>query len=325
MDCSQLNDIIKSSKNILIISHLNPDGDTLGSMCGLYSAVKDNFKKSADMLLLSKLPVLYEFLPYIQEAKHIDDYDKSREYDLVIDVDVAAYDRMCEAAILFEKAKYTVNIDHHKTNNSYANLNFVSPEASSTGEVLFGLMKKMGWKISLNTANALYTAILTDTGSFRFDNTGAKAFQYASEMVEIGVKPSEVYKNCYESNSKELVQFQAYCLSKAIFENNNKIAYTLIYKKDTEKFNVGDDCTEGLAENLRAIVTTDVAFIVKQIGVNISKISMRSKVVDVAEICSVFGGGGHQQAAGCVIKSNPEDAAKKILEEIRKRNVWQEN
>lgn len=325
MDCSQLNDIIKSSKNILIISHLNPDGDTLGSMCGLYSAIKDNFKKSADMLLLSKLPALYEFLPYINEAKHIDDYDKSREYDLVIDVDVAAYDRMCEASILFEKAKYTVNIDHHKTNNSYANLNFVSPEASSTGEVLFGLMKEMGWKISLNTATALYTAILTDTGSFRFDNTGTKAFQYASEMVEIGVKPSEIYKNCYESNSKELVQFQAYCLSKAIFENNNKIAYTLIYKKDIEKFNVGDDCTEGLAEKLRAIVTTDVAFIVKQIGTNISKISMRSKIVDVAEICSVFGGGGHQQAAGCVIKSNPEEAAKRILEEIRKRNVWQEN
>lgn len=325
MDCSQLNDIIKSSKNILIISHLNPDGDTLGSMCGLYSAIKDNFKKSADMLLLSKLPALYEFLPYINEAKHIDDYDKSREYDLVIDVDVAAYDRMCEASILFEKAKYTVNIDHHKTNNSYANLNFVSPEASSTGEVLFGLMKEMGWKISLNTATALYTAILTDTGSFRFDNTGTKAFQYASEMVEIGVKPSEIYKNCYESNSKELVQFQAYCLSKAIFENKNKIAYTLIYKKDIEKFNVGDDCTEGLAEKLRAIVTTDVAFIVKQIGTNISKISMRSKIVDVAEICSVFGGGGHQQAAGCVIKSNPEEAAKRILEEIRKRNVWQEN
>lgn len=319
MDCSQLNDIIKASKNILIISHLNPDGDTLGSMCGMYSAIKDNFKKKADMLLLSKVPSVYEFLPYINEAKLLDLYDKSREYDLVIDVDIAAYDRMCEASILFEKAKFTVNIDHHKTNNSYAKMNFVYPEASSTGEVLFGLMKDMGWKISLDTAVALYTAILTDTGSFRFDNTGVKAFQYAAELVDIGVKPADIYKHCYESNSKELVQFQAHCLSNAVFEDNNKIAYSLIYKKDIEKFNAGDDCTEGLAEKLRAIVTTDVAFIVKQIGANLSKVSMRSKVIDVAEICAEFGGGGHKQAAGCVIKSTPADAAKKVLGEIRKR------
>lgn len=325
MECVQLNDIIKSSKNILVISHLNPDGDTLGSMCGMYSAIKDNFKKNVDMLLLSKVPGIYEFLPYIHEAKHLDQYDKSREYDLIINVDIAAYDRMCDASVLFEKAKITVNIDHHKTNNSYAKMNFVDSNASSTGELLYGLMKEMGWKISLNTAIALYTAILTDTGSFRFENTGVKAFQYASELVEIGVKPSEIYKNCYESNSKELVLFQAYCLSKAVFEDDDKIAYTIIYKKDIEKFNAGDDCTEGLAEKLRAIVTTDVAFIVKQINASASKVSMRSKVVDVSEICAVFGGGGHKQAAGCVIKSGPQDSAKKILDEIRKQEIWKRN
>ncbi len=322
MDCSQLNDIIKSSKNILIISHLNPDGDTLGSMCGMYSAIKDNFKKHADMLILSKVPPIYEFLPYIKEAKPLDEYDKSREYDLVIDVDIAAYDRMCDAAVLFDKAKFTVNIDHHKTNNSYAKLNFVLPEASSTGEVLYELMKDMGWKISTETAISLYTAILTDTGSFRFDNTGVKAFQYASELVALGVKPSEIFKNCYESNSKELVQFQAYCISKAVFEDDDRIAYTVIYKKDIEKFNAGEDCTEGLAEKLRAIVTTDIAFIVKQIGANLSKISMRSKVLDVAEICAVFGGGGHKQAAGCVIKAAPAAAVRKVLVEIRKQGLW---
>ena len=323
MDCSQLNDIIKLSKNILIISHLNPDGDTLGSMCGMFSAIKDNFKKHPDMLLLSKVPSIYEFLPYINEAKHLDEYDNSREYDLVIDVDIAAYDRMCDAAVLFNKAKFTVNIDHHKTNNSFAKLNFVNPEASSTGEVIYGLMKEMGWQISRETAISLYTAILTDTGSFRFDNTGVKAFQYASELVSLGVKPAEIFKNCYESNSKELVQFQAYCISKAIFEDDDRIAYTIIYKKDIEKFNAGEDCTEGLAEKLRAIVTTDIAFIVKEIGANLSKISMRSKVVDVAEICSVFGGGGHKQAAGCVIKSAPSAAVKKVLDEIRKQGLWQ--
>ena len=105
MELAQLNDIIKSSKNILITSHINPDGDTLGAMCGMYSLIYSNFKKKSDMLLISKFPKTYEFLPNIKFAKQLEDYDKSREYDLVINVDVAAIDRICDGQILFNKAK----------------------------------------------------------------------------------------------------------------------------------------------------------------------------------------------------------------------------
>lgn len=318
MDCTQLNNIIKSGKNILIVSHLNPDGDTLGSMCGLYSAIKDNFKKKADMLVISHVPAVYKFLPYINEAKSLEDYDKSREYNVVINVDVAAYDRMAGASVLFEKAEHKINIDHHKTNNGYAEFNFIDAEASSTGELLLSLMHEMNWKITPETAKSLYTAILTDTGSFRFDNTTSKSFAAVAELVKIGVKPAEIYKNVYENDSKGLVLFQANAVSNAVFENDNKIVYTIVYKKDIEKFNAGDDCTEGLTEKLRAISTTEVAFTVKEISSNMSKISMRSKNVDVAKICSTFGGGGHSLAAGCVIKSSIKDSVKKILEEIKK-------
>lgn len=321
MDCvNNLNDIIKSAKNILLISHINPDGDTLGSMCGLYNAIKDNFKKKCDMLTLSKLPKIYEFLPDIKQAKHIDDVDNSLVYDLVICIDIAAGNRFEEAKILFDKANYTVNIDHHKTNTKYADLNIIDINASSAGELLYNIMRKLDWKISLKTAISLYTAVLTDTGSFRFSNTTPATFKTAAELVSLGVNSVEVYKNCYETNSKNMVMFQAYCISNAKFTDDDKIAYSVIYKKDMEKFSAGEDCTEGLAEKLRAIDTTKAAFIVKEIGTRISKISMRSKDVDVAEICAVFGGGGHTCAAGCVIKSSPDTAAKKILDEIRKRN-----
>ena len=317
MECSQFNDIIKASKNILIISHLNPDGDTLGSMCGLYSAILDNYKKKPDMLLMSNLPDIYKFIPYINEAKHISEYDKSREYDLVINVDVASYDRMFESEIFFSKAKTTVNIDHHITNEKYAKLNYVVPEASSTGEVLFTIFESLDLKISLNTAKALYTAILTDTGSFRFNNTTQQALHTVSKLVGLGVVPSEIYKYCYESNTKEHVQFQAYCINNAVFTENNKIAYIIIYKKDMEKFNVAEDCTEGLTEKLRAIKSVEVAFIVKQLGINTSKISMRSESVDISGVCVKFGGGGHKLAAGCLIKTNVEEAATKVLEEVK--------
>lgn len=321
MDYSKLNDIIKSSKNILIISHINPDGDTLGSMCGLYSAILDNYKKKCDMMSISKIPDVYSFLPHLNEVKNIEDYDKSREYDLVINVDVASLDRICDAKTLFDKAKFRVNIDHHKTNNAYGDLNFINPDASSTGEVLFNCFSEMGWRVNLDAAICLYTAILTDTGSFRFDNTKPLTFDTAGKLVEIGVQPSDIYKKVYESDSKTLVMFQAHCISKAKFLDNDKIAYTIVYKKDMEKFSAGDDCMEGLTEKLRAIVTTRIAFVAKEMKNGGTKISMRSKFADVAEICEIFGGGGHKFAAGCTIKAPVEEAVRKVLEEISKHEL----
>lgn len=319
MDYTKFNDIIKSSKNILIISHVNPDGDTLGSMCGLYSAIKDNLKKKCDMIVVSKIPTIYEFLPNIHSIKNLDDIDKSREFDLVINVDVASLDRICDAKILFEKAKNTVNIDHHKTNNGYANLNIIDSDASSTGEVLFGIFEQLGWKINLDTAICLYNAILTDTGSFRFDNTKPKTFECASKLVEIGVNPSDIYKKVYESDSKTLVMFQAHCVSKAKFLYDNKLAYTIVYRKDMEKFDANEECMEGLTEKLRSIVTTQIAFVAKEMKSGGTKFSMRSKSVDVAQISESFGGGGHKYAAGCTIKAPVEEAVKKMLKEIGKR------
>lgn len=317
----EFDNIVRTSKNILIISHVNPDGDTLGTMCALRSAIYNQYKKKPEMLILSKLPKIYEFLPNISEAKTLEKFDKSREYDLVITVDVASLDRIIDAQILFEKAKFSVNIDHHRTNNNYGDLSFVEPKASSSGEVVYNIIKKLGWNIqdkNLDTSTCLYVAILTDTGGFRFENTSPKVFKVAAELTDMGISPRELYKKCYESKSKSIVLFQNYCVSNATFINNDKIAYSAIYKKDMEKFGVGDDSTDGIAETLRAITTTEVSFVVKETDSKACKISMRSKNVDISEICSKFGGGGHKFAAGCTIKSNCEEAVKKLLVEISK-------
>lgn len=315
------NDTIKSAKNILILSHINPDGDTLGSMCGLYCAILKNHKKKCDMAVMSKIPDVYLYMPHISDIKNIDEIDKSREYDLVINVDIASIERACEGKTLFEKAKNTINIDHHKTNNAYAKLNYINADASSTGEILFGMFKNLKWEIDLDCAICLYTAILTDTGSFRFDNTKPTTFECASKLVEIGVNPSDMYKKVYESDSKTLVTFQSYCISKAKFLDNDKIAYTTVYKKDMERFSANDECMEGLTEKLRAIVSTQIAFVAKEMKSGGTKFSMRSKSADVAEICEVFGGGGHKFAAGCTIKASLEDAVNLILKEIQKREI----
>lgn len=317
----QLNDIIKSSKNILIISHINPDGDTLGSICALADVIRDNFHKECDLLCPSKVPKTYEFLHGASKIKTLEEIDSSREYDLVICADDAALDRIGDAKVLFDRAKCTVNIDHHKTNRGFADLNIINADASSTGEVLCGIFEDLELKVSKEAAASLYTAILTDTGSFRFDNTTSNSLKAAASLVKKGANPSMIYKKVYESSSKNHVLFQAYCISKAEFSDDDKIAYTTVYKKDIEKFNAPEDCTEGLTEKLRAIVTTEAAFVVREINSFVSKVSMRSKELDVAEICAVFGGGGHKLAAGCMIKGTVKEAVKKILDEIRKKEI----
>jgi len=313
---NEFNEIVKSSKNILIISHVNPDGDTLGSMCALQLAILKQYKKKAEMLILSKLPKVYEFLPNISEVKSFDKFNISREYDLVITVDVAAIDRIIDSQILFEKAKFTVNIDHHRTNNEYGDLAIVEPKASSAGEVVYKMLKALDWQIDLDIATCIYTAILTDTGGFRFENTSHKVFEIASELTKLGINPQCLYKKCYESKPKSIVLFQNYCVSKAVFSKDDRIVYTTVYKKDMEKFKAGDDATDGIAEALRAISSTDVSFVVKEVDAKICKISMRSKKLDVAEVCSKFGGGGHKFAAGCTIKSSCDDSVKRLLTEI---------
>ncbi len=318
MNYTTLSDAIKSSKNILIITHVNPDGDTLGSMCGMYSIIEQNFKKKCDMMVVSKIPAVYEFLPNVEKIKCVDEFDTSRVYDLVINVDVAALDRICDGQIFFEKAVKTAHIDHHKTSSNYAGINIIKPEASSTAEVIIDISNELNWTLNYDAALALYVGILTDTGSFRFDNTSSTALKYAAQLVELGVKPSYVYPKVYESDSKTIVMFQAHIVSKAQFLDDDKIAYAVVYRKDMEKFGAGDDAMEGLTEKLRAVVTTQVSFVVKEMKAGTSKVSMRSKTIDVAKICEVFGGGGHTLAAGCTIKAAPDAAVKKILEEVRK-------
>lgn len=314
MNCN-LDDIIKSSGKILLLSHMNPDGDTLGSMCAMYSMIYNRFKKKADMNVVSNIPYNYKFLPNINKAERY--YDKSLVYDLVITLDVAAIDRVMDSKIFFDRAKCSVNIDHHKTNPGFGDYQIIKPDASSCGEVLFNYFKSNGWNIDKDSAICLYTAIMTDTGNFRFENTSSNVFKAVAELVEAGANPNYIYKQCYETKTKNFVMFQNYCVNKAVFLNDNKIAYTTVYKKDLEKFSAGDDYTDGIAETLRAIDTTEVSFVVKEVDTKLTKVSMRSKKLDVAEICTKFGGGGHTFAAGCTIKAGIKDSIDKLLKEIK--------
>ena len=314
----ELQENIKNANNIIIFSHVNPDGDTLGSMIGLSKLIELNFNKKTTNVIIGRKPDTYAFLNSIDECRSNNDIDKETIYDLAIAVDVAAKDRMVDMQEVYFKAKKSINIDHHITNNGYGNINVIDANASSCAEVIYGLAKALNWEINQETAELLYIGILTDTGGFRFENTSPKVFNYAAELSEKGANPTKLYRLCYESKPKAMALLNAYAIQNAVFKENDKIAYTIITKEDMKIFNAKGDYTEGISESLRQINTTEVSMLLKESENQTTKVSLRSKSIDVAKIAETFGGGGHHYAAGCTIQKPPKIALEKLMEEIKK-------
>lgn len=313
---------INAADNILIISHVNPDGDTLGSMCAMYCALKKHGKKPL-MLIQGALPEIYRFLPCIKEAKsYCEKNFKAENFDLVITVDVASVDRIVEEGKkAFNNAKTTICFDHHKTNRGYADFNVINPDASSTGEVLYDFFTDNNIPITKDIAICLYSAILTDTGGFKYESTKARTFNIVSELVKKGANPCEIYRLCYESKPKAMVLFQAYCIENAVFLEQDKIVYTYVTKEGLKKFHAKDEHTDGICEALRQINTVEIAAVLKEVDENTTKISLRSKNLSVSDIAQTFGGGGHEFAAGCTIRKPLNIAKDKLLEKICQKQI----
>jgi len=229
-------------------------------------------------------------------------------FDLAIGLDCATKQRMGYFENIFNKAKFKINIDHHSTNPGFGDLNFINPKASSCGEIIYDIAQKSGLKVSLDTAICLYTALLTDSGAFRYSNTTSMTLSTAAKLVDIGVNPQKIYECCFESRPTEMLRVSSYALANAKFIANDRIAYTVVTREDLAKFNALDEHLEGIPEILRQAQSVEVAFLVKQTVKNEAKFSFRSKTKNVAALCENFSGGGHKCAAGCMLDTSIEEA-----------------
>ena len=317
-------ELIDASSDIVVIAHTSPDGDAIGSVLGMWHWLKI-MGKNARMVMPDELPSGFEWMPDVEKILihrlQNEEGDKLiSEADLIICLDLNEPKRLGSAqqAFLNSKAKRLL-VDHHLYPADSWDVCVSYPDMSSACEVLYRLIYQMDAedKIDAVTASCIYTGLMTDTGNFRFENTSANTFRAAADLVEAGANPNYIYKKCYETKTKNFVMFQNYCVNKAVFLEDNKIAYTTVYKKDLEKFSAGDDFTDGIAETLRAIDTTEVSFVVKEVDTKLTKVSMRSKNADVAKVCMAFGGGGHTFAAGCTIKANIKESIAQLLKEIK--------
>ena len=282
-------DIIKKAQTIAIISHLGPDGDTLGSMLGL-NFILEQFShiQKIDCIILGKVPEVYEFLPGIKSVKTAFDESLLDKYDLVISVDCAAEDRLAEALCIFKKAKFSINIDHHKTNKGFGTLNIIDPKASSVGEILLDLVEKLGCTLTKEIATCLYVSILTDTGGFKFENTTSRTFMACAKLLEAKIKPDKIYKKCYEQKPLKMVLLQAFATNNAKFEESDKISYTIISRKTIDDFGSQDSYTDGISEALRQVKSTEIAMVLKETTNGDTKISLRSKSIDISKIAGFF-------------------------------------
>lgn len=306
---------INSSLCPLIITHINPDGDTLGCASAMKSFIGDK----ADILIQIEdnfnFPSSYSFLPYINNAKNFSNIEN--KYDLIIALDIASIDRMIGSAReIFDNAKNTIAIDHHKTNKGYAKLNHIRGGISSTGEVLYDFFKNLNIEITKEMAIGLYCAILTDTGCFKYESTTSHTFEIASKLSQTGIDTSQIADLCYTNKPKNLILFQNNLVSNAQFCLDDKIAYTLISQEILKKYNAKDEYTEGICETLRSIKNVEVAFVLKE-TTNGVKVSIRTKEIDATKIAQKFNGGGHKRAAGCTIKLKLNQALEALLKETK--------
>ena len=308
--------LIKSSKHILLITHINPDGDTLG--CA--SALKSYIGERADILLQIKdnfnFPSTYSFLPEINKSLNFSNL--KNDYDLVISLDCASIDRIVDSARkIFDNSQNTISFDHHKTNNNFAKLNLVRGGLSSTAEVLYDFFKSQNIEITPDMTVGLYAGVLTDTGCFKYESTTSNTFKMAADLSK-SINTSEIADLCYTNKAKNMILFQSELVANAKFSNKDKIAYTLITREIQEKYGAKDEYTEGIVETLRSISNVEIAFVLKETN-NGVKVSIRTKSIDATIVANRFNGGGHKRAAGCTIKEDINKACELLILEAQKQ------
>lgn len=306
--------LIQESNNIYIASHVQPDGDNIGSILALGMAIK-KLKGKVNILKVDDIPSDYYFLPNLELIK---EHDADQPIDLFIALDSSDIDRLGLGKQFALRANKIINIDHHVTNDNFGHINIVSTSSGATGEIIYKIIKKMGVEIDKDIATCLYTAISTDTGSFMYSSTSHITHLIVADLLKVGIDNNYINVNLYQSRSIERTRLFINSLNKLECFLDGKIGIIAVTQEMLRDNNTKLEDTEGIVSFIRDIDSIEVACLLKEIDNNEIKISLRSKKeIDVSKVCNKFNGGGHVRAAGCTIYGKIDDAKQLILEEIK--------
>lgn len=306
----EIAEVFKNNKSVLIFPHVNPDGDCIGSSVALLRALR-LMGKECFILLEDEIPNNLKFMDkgYITKDKSV-----IENPDICVAVDCSVKHRFESFVDKFEEGKIKICIDHHETKDRFSDYNYIEPKEAATGQIIFDLIKEMGAKPDKEIGEAIYAAILTDTGTFQNSNTTKKSFQIAAELSDWGTDYNKVSIEIFENVRAEAMLLKNMALGTIKFIGGKKGALIYISREMLEKSGATMDEGEKLSQELRALKGVEYAAVLKEYEENLVKVSMRAKTKgDVKEIAEHLGGGGHIKAAGATFKCSL-DEARKIME-----------
>jgi len=307
---------IQTNKTFLISTHVNPDADGLTSELVLAMCLKSLGKK-VHIINADKALGMYLFLPkkhLLKELRHTE-----VPYDVAIILDCGDLDRIGPVQSILRKGKPLINIDHHITNDYFGDINFVDPHASSTAEILFDLVTKAKFKLTKEVAVLLYVGIMTDTGSFRYDNTTARTHAVVSQLMKFRFSANEWYRKIYEN-----IPFSDFELFNRVvrhFEvtHQGRVASLVLRENILHRFSEEFDLKDRIFTFLRSINGIEVIVIFAESKKNETRVNFRSQGrIDVAQLASLYKGGGHKKASGCLLAKPMESAKRKVFEDLKR-------
>jgi len=319
-DLQAVADAIRSNDRFLLVTHENPDGDALGSLLATKLAL-DALGKDSVMYLYGDAPLPREYGFMELSGIRREPPDDAGERVLVA-LDCANETRMAPDTTLLESAPLTLDIDHHHDNSRFGQVNLVVGDASSTGEVLRDVFAELGVELTPEIAEALYIAVVTDTGRFQYTNTTSKALRLAAELVDAGADVHRVFQAVYESVELAKLKLLGRVLDRAQVYEGGRLVVSYLLRTDFTELNVAEAYSEGLIDHLRAVEGADMAALIREPPRREGpprRISLRASndELDVSAIARKSGGGGHRQAAGFSSDDSVEEITEFIHREFR--------
>ena len=304
---------IKKAQTIAVGGHIRPDGDCVGSCMGLWLYVKENFPEKEIHVYLEEIPNTFKFMKGTEEIRH--EIPDENIYDLFIILDCGSPDRLGFSAPLYENAKHSLCVDHHISNQAFAEENYVRPDASSTSELIYDLLDHE--KIPKAVAECLYTGMVHDTGVFRYTNTHPSTMRSAAALMEKGIDFSRIITETFDEKSYVQNQVLGRALLESIRFMDGRCIVSSLRKKDMEFYQVQPKHLDGIVSQLKLTKGVDVAIFMYELENGTFKVSLRStEAVDVSEIARYFGGGGHVRAAGCTMSGTVHDVINNLSRRI---------
>ena len=305
---SQVVELIEKKDRFAITSHVRPDGDSLGSSLGLYWLLQA-LNKDVEVIMRDPAPHSYQQLPGAGAVRVTPAVD--RAYDAVFVIECSDIDR--PGLIDLEK-QFVVNIDHHSTTELFGTVNWIDSTASAVGEMIYNLCKATGVRVTKEIAECVYTALLTDTGSFHYSNTTERTFKIASELVRTGVKPAKTAEAIFGSYHWPKIELLSQVRGTAQRDESGHVAWMRQTLAMQELTKACDEDADGFVNYPLAVGEVQAAALFKECSPGLYRTSLRSKgTVNVAKVAEQFGGGGHRNAAGCTLEGSWDEIEQQIV------------